>query len=175
MIDLSKLVSGVSGKTWLYLGLGLAVVGSYAGIYFYAYSKGNANAEIAIAKYTSSQLLKTTTIQEKTQEANDKIVIKYVDRDHTITKYKTIYVEAAAELPKAPNFSNGWVNLHDAAVNETPITSVLVNDSGDSGISQATGLQTVISNYSTCKAIRNQLINLQDSVNKHNELVSKAK
>lgn len=175
MIDLSKLVSGVSGKTWLYLGIGLAVIGSYAGVYFYAYSKGNANAEIAIAKYTSSQLQKTTTIQEKSQAANDKIIIKYVNRDRVITEYKTLYVKATDQLPKAPNFSNGWVNLHDAVINETPITPALIADPTDSGISQADGLARIASNYATCKATRNTLISLQESINQHNEIIAKTK
>jgi hypothetical protein len=60
-------------------------------------------------------------------------------------------------------------------VNETPITDPEIKDSTDSGVSQGDALSKVIDNYSTCKAIRNQLIQLQIAITNNNQIISKTK
>ena len=163
----------LSAKVISYLLGGIAVIGSYAGVGFYCYHKGASESKTVIAQYQADNAIKAQTVQTQVQKSNDNVVVKYVDRDKVITQYRTVYVKATDALPKTANLSNGWLNLHDAAVNETQIPASAVNDANDSGYSQGDALNTVITNYSTCKGIRNQLVQLQESITNNNAIISK--
>ncbi len=97
-------------------------------------------------------------------------VTEYVDRvqtvyvaGKTITKEIPVYVTAQADA--ACTIPAGFVRIHDAAAaNLAPEPAAGNPDAPAAGIALSAVAETVADNYTTCHAIRAQVIGLQDYV-----------
>lgn len=112
-----------------------------------------------------------TTRQERDHARSSvRVVEKYVDRVQivrvagaTITKEIPVYVtekaDAACPIPA------GFVRVHDAAAANVPADAAAGDpDAPATGVTLSAVAETVADNYTTCHAIREQVIGLQDYV-----------
>jgi hypothetical protein len=97
----------------------------------------------------------------------ESVVTEYVDRivtvyktGATITKEVPIYVSKAADASCV--VPNGFVRLHDAGAASVPVSGgPRVTDDAGSGITLSTVAETVVDNYTDCRANAEQLSKLQ--------------
>lgn len=98
-------------------------------------------------------------------------VTEYVDRvqtvyvaGKTITKEIPVYVTAQADA--ACTIPAGFVRIHDAAAaNAAPQPGAGDPDAPATGVTLSAVAETVADNYTTCHAIREQVIGLQRYIN----------
>lgn len=109
--------------------------------------------------------------QERNALSGDaKVITRYVDRVQyvreagaTIVKEVPVYVTPEAD--RACPVPAGFVRVHDAAAENRPLAGPAGDpDAPAAGIALSTVASTVTDNYTTCHAIREQLIGLQDAV-----------
>lgn len=110
-------------------------------------------------------------IEQRDAASGDaKVITRYVDRVQyvreagaTIVKEVPIYVTPEAD--RACSVPVGFVRLHDAAAENRPLAGPAGDpDAPAAGIALSTVASTVADNYTSCHAIREQLIGLQDAV-----------
>ncbi|HGM5039158.1 TPA: hypothetical protein ACKPZ9_000710 [Stenotrophomonas maltophilia] len=142
----------------LLLGIGVALV-QQRRIDGIVRQRDNAEAERDAAK------------QERDVLSGDaKVVTRYVDRVQyvreagtTIVKEVPVYVTPEAD--RACPVPAGFVRVHDAAAENRPLAGPAGDaDAAAAGIALSTVGATVADNYTTCHAIREQLIALQLAV-----------
>lgn len=100
----------------------------------------------------------------------ERVVVRYVDRVQvvrergaTITKEIPVYVTAQADAQCA--IPAGFVSVHDAAAQNVPLGEPAGDpDAPAAGVTLSAVAATVSDNYTTCHAIREQLIGLQEYV-----------
>lgn len=101
-----------------------------------------------------------------------KVITRYVDRVQyvreagaTIVKEVPVYVTPQAD--RVCPVPVGFVRLHDAAAENRPLAGPAGDpDAPAAGIALSTVANTIAGNYTSCHAIREQLIGLQDVVRK---------
>lgn len=100
---------------------------------------------------------------------SERIVTQYVDRvqivhatGQTILQKVPVYVPASADA--ACTVPTGFVRLHDTAAQSIMPGSAGPADAQASGLALSTVAGTVVDNYTTCHAIAEQLMALQDWV-----------
>lgn len=100
----------------------------------------------------------------------DRVVTQYVDRVNVVEKVgktiiKEIPVYVTAEADRACAVPAGFVRVHDAAATGVPPPGPAgAADAAPAGIALSAVAGTVAENYTSCRAIREQLIGLQDYV-----------
>jgi len=140
--------------------LGLILVFS-AGFHF-----GGASAKQKALEVDNARLSKAFEQGQATGTVRDVVVTQYVDRDRviyktgaTITKEVPVYVSAQADAACA--VPRGFVRLHDAAAASVLPGPAGAADAAGSGIALSAVTAVVVDNYTTCNAVRNQLMSLQ--------------
>lgn len=126
-------------------------------------------------KWDEAKLSETTfatVIRYKQADSTVQIVTKYVDRIRTVhVTGDTIIKEVPIYVPSdSPDLPGGFRVLHDAAaVGELPNPARIAD--ADPVPAQNLG-ETIVWNYTTCRATAEQLISLQDWVRKQDEIYS---
>lgn len=113
--------------------------------------------------------LKMTQLQDQLTAAQTNVLIKYVEK---VTEIKTKGKETIKYVPQiitkevdaACNLPNGFVRLHNSAVDASAVESRPDVDAAPSGIELSTATETIVSNYTQCNAQRAQLNALIDVV-----------
>lgn len=106
----------------------------------------------------------------------DKVVTEYVERVKVVEKagktiIKEIPVYVTAEADRACTVPAGFVRVHDAAATGEPLPGPAgAADAAPAGIALSTVAGTVVDNYTSCRAIREQLIGLQSYVQEFQRL-----
>jgi hypothetical protein len=117
-----------------------------------------------------------TAIEQRDAISGDaKVITRYVDRVQyvreagaTIVKEVPVYVTPQAD--RACPVPVGFVRLHDAAAENRPLAGPAGDpDAPAADIALSTVANTVADNYTSCHAIREQLIGLQDAVRQRQE------
>lgn len=130
------------------------------------------DTEAAKARYAIATVERDTArIERDAARANVRIVTQYVDRVRTvhvtgatITKEIPVYVTAKADA--ACVVPAGFVRIHDAAAaNAPPDPGAGDPDAPAAGVTLSAVADTVAGNYTTCHAIREQVIGLQQYIN----------
>jgi hypothetical protein len=112
-----------------------------------------------------------TAVEQRNALTGDtKVITRYVDRVQyvreagaTIVKEVPVYVTPQAD--RACPVPVGFVRLHDAAAENRPLAGAAGDpDAPAAGIALSAVASTVADNYTSCHAIREQLIGLQDAV-----------
>lgn len=110
----------------------------------------------------------------------DVVVTEYVERERiiyktgkTITKEVPVYVTPDADA--ACTLTRGFVRLHDAAAANVLPGPAEPADAGPAGIALSAATGVIADNYTTCRATRNQLTNLQRWVRETHAKVNNAK
>ncbi|MFK3649283.1 hypothetical protein ACI2IY_12745 [Lysobacter enzymogenes] len=128
--------------------------------------------DAAEARYAVATVERDTArVERDAARANIRIVTRYVDRVQTvhvtgatITKEIPVYVTAKADA--ACVVPAGFVRIHDAAAaNAAPDAAAGDPDAPAAGVTLSAVADTVTGNYTTCHAIREQVIGLQEYVN----------
>jgi len=104
------------------------------------------------------------------EQRDAKVITRYVDRVQyvreagaTIVKEVPVYVTPQAD--RACPVPVGFVRLHDAAAENRPLAGPAGDpDAPAAGVALSTVASTVADNYTSCHAIREQLIALQVAV-----------
>lgn len=140
----------------------LIVVALLALFGWWCYGKGAASVQADWDKAVDDAKLHASQTETKQAEATVKVVTEYVDRVKVVhQKGEEIIREVPVYIrPADYMLPLGFGVLHDAAA-----TGVFPDASGDTDaatIDAAAALETVVGNYTTCTAIREQLISLQD-------------
>ena len=143
----------------------IIVVVVVGGAFTYGYTKGSAKSATEIAKYSARNADLQSKIDNQQVKVVDHIITQYVDR---IVKVKEtgVHNEQVAKnvVPDNTVLSNGWVYVHDSAVEGNNADATISADATPSGIEANQALGTVTSNYAQCHATEEQLIALQDWV-----------
>lgn len=102
-------------------------------------------------------------------KASEKIVIRYVDRVHTVhdvgaTIVREVPVYVTPKADAACTVPRGFVRVHDAAAAGVLPGPAEPTDDRPAGLALSTASAVVVDNYTTCHAIAEQLIALRDWV-----------
>ncbi|HWX66033.1 MAG TPA: hypothetical protein VNZ27_06320 [Rhodanobacter sp.] len=126
--------------------------------------------DAAEARATAAEAdVRTAQAQLAQKQSSDHIVVKYVDRVQvihergaTITREIPVYVTAQADA--ACTVPAGFVRVHDAAAANGLPGPAGAADAQPSGLALSAVAGTLVDNYTTCHAVAEQLIALQDWV-----------
>jgi hypothetical protein len=150
---------------------GAAIV---AAVFVFGYMKGSAYAETKIAEFSATANKKIADLEKKNTELTNKVIIKYVDRVHTIKEKEIVYRDIATKsVPSQHNMSNGWVYAHDISAISGDADPARASDASPSGIKDNEALITIFSNYSRCEQNAEQLIALQKWITDNKSAIDK--
>ena len=140
----------------------LAIVALIAGVFFYGYTKGSANADAKLARFAAEQGKQIVALEKKNADISNNVVTEYVDVTNTIREKEYVYLDAAKNnVPAQHDMSSGWVYTHDISASAGDADPTRASDASPSGIKDNTTLLTIISNYATCQTNAEQLRQLQ--------------
>ena len=140
------------------LGATLLLVGAF----IFGYMKGNARAEAEIQKFSAKAAQQIAELEKKNAQTTNKIVTEYVDRVRTVKEKEYVYITKIKDnVPSQYYLSNGWVYGHDLSTTNDDADSTRLADATPSEFKDNQALETIVSNYATCKANAEQLIALQ--------------
>jgi len=152
--------------------LTLAAIGVGAAIQQSRIGAAQADAEQVRQQLRTVTGERDTARQERDAARGTVITVtEYVDRvqtvyvaGKTITKEIPVYVTAKADA--ACTIPAGFVRIHDAAAtNRAPEPAAGDPDAPAAGVTLSAVAETVADNYTTCHAIREQVIGLQRWIN----------
>lgn len=146
----------------------LAIAGSS---YYYGYSKAKTKAEHDFLEKENKAQAQIINLQNQLAEAKDKVIIKYINKVKVITERKYIYVDQAKNTPSKCELSSGWVYLHDSSAKGNLPDASRSSDATSSGIRDNKALETVVSNYSTCRQTSEQLKALQEWIRENKKII----
>lgn len=153
----------------------LALLATIAGGAAYQQSRiasARAEAEQARQQLRAAQAERDAAREElDAARRNVRVVTQYVDRVQkvyvagaTITKEVPVHVTAKADA--ACTVPAGFVRLHDAAAANVPPDAAAGDpDAPAAGVTLSAVAETVAGNYTTCHALREQVIGLQAYIN----------
>lgn len=157
-----------SATTWrvklIIFGLVLALMSiTHGATYYIAYNKGKAISQIEISQYKNQITTLQSRINKGQGTINEKVVVKYLDRDHYIDRvvYQNHDVIRDVVVSRPSTVTEGWVYSHDQAVTGSLIDPVLASNSTPSGIKDTDVLQTVATNYGSSLHNQNQVTSWQ--------------
>jgi hypothetical protein len=149
----------------------LLIVGVAGYSYYYGYSTAKTKADKELLEKENAAQASIIELQKQLSEAKDKVVIKFIEKTNTITERKYIYVDQAKNSPSKCELSSGWVYLHDSSAKGSIPDPAGSSDANSSGIRDNQALETVVSNYSTCRQTAEQLKSLQEWVRENNKII----
>ena len=145
----------------------IALSALLGGVYFWGYFNGVAGEQGKAKAAEVKQLRDAFDQGQALGTVRDVVVTKVVERERviyktgqTITKEVPVYVTPAADA--ACTLTRGFVRLHDAAAANLLPGPAEPADAGPAGVALSAATETVADNYTTCHAIRNQLIGWQE-------------
>lgn len=156
------------------LGIVLLVLGIAGYSYYYGYTSAKTKAEKEAFEKENAAQASIIELQKQLTEAKDKVVIKFIEKTNTITERKYIYVDQAKNSPSKCELSSGWVYLHDSSAKGSIPDPAGSSDANSSGIRDNQALETVVSNYSTCRQTAEQLKALQEWIRENNKIIEGA-
>lgn len=146
----------------------LAIVALIAGVFFYGYTKGSANADAKLAQFSAQQSAQIVELEKKNSEISAQTVTEYVDRVNTIKEKEYVYRDIIKDrVPTQHVMSNGWVYTHDLGASSGDADPARASDATASGIADTTALLTIIKNYATCQTNAEQLKKLQQWIDEN--------
>lgn len=135
----------------------------------FGWIKGAAHATEALEAAAVKQSLTAARIRNRQAEATAQVVTQYVDRvkvvreaGATIVKEVPVYVTQDADADCRIN--RGFVRLHDAAAAGRIPEPAGNSDAAPAGIALSAAASTVADNYGRCRENAEQLIALQEWV-----------
>jgi len=152
--------------------LALAAIGFGAAIQQSRIGAAKADADQVRQQLRTVTGERDTALQERDAARGTVITVtEYIDRvqtvyvaGKTITKEIPVYVTAQADA--ACTIPAGFVRIHDAAAaNVAPEPAAGDPDAPAAGVTLSAVAETVTDNYTTCHAIREQVIGLQHYIN----------
>lgn len=150
----------------------LAIVALIAGVFFYGYTKGSANADAKLASFAAEQGKQIVALEKKNSEISNKVVTEYVDRVNTIKEKEYVYRDIIKDrVPTQYDMSSGWVYTHDLSVSAGDADAARASDARPSGITDTAALLNIVSNYATCQTNAEQLRKLQSWITENKAAV----
>lgn len=144
------------------LGIGLAILLSYVGVFFaghqIGYTKGVSQAKVQIAQFEAKATKQNSKLKDVQNKSNEVTVIKYVDRVKVVEK--NVYVNRdviKTVVPEQFNVSKGWLYAHNQAVLGLPVDPELAKDPTPSKASDLLALLKINENYGVCLANKAQV------------------
>jgi len=158
--------------------LGLALIGAL--LFALGWVKGSSDELDKARQVEVKQLRQAFEQGQALGTVRDRVVTQYVDRVKVVEKVgqtivKEIPVYVTAEADRACTVPAGFVRVHDAAAAGVPPPEPAGSaDAAPAGIALSAVAGTVADNYTSCRAIREQLISLQEYLQEHDNLTNKA-
>jgi hypothetical protein len=145
----------------------VAAVAVLAWVYVAGYASGKSSEQDKAKTAEVKQLREAFEQGQALGTVRDVVVTQYVDRDRviyktgkTITKEVPVYVTPAADAACA--LTRGFVRLHDSAAANVLPGPARATDAEPARVALSAATEVIADNYTTCNAIRNQLIGLQE-------------
>ena len=140
----------------------LAVVFVVGGAFGAGYRKGTEQGEVMIQKAANEAEQLKIELEKEQHNIKEHVVTEYKDKIIHVKDREVVYQNAAdTHLQSKFNVANGWVYIHDSAVNGGNIDPQKAADATDSPYTENQALGTVLSNYSVCLQNAQQLVSLQ--------------
>ncbi|HFH4653106.1 hypothetical protein [Pseudomonas aeruginosa] len=164
--------------TRLYGWAAVAALGAL--LWAHGWLAGVASADESAQQAQREQLRQAFEQGQALGTVRDRVVTQYVDRVKVVEKVgqtivKEIPVYVTAEADRACTVPAGFVRVHDAAAAGVPPPEPAgPADAAPAGIALSAVAGTVADNYTSCRAIREQLISLQEYLQEHDNLTKKA-
>lgn len=136
---------------------GLLLGGSYIAGKTVGYDKGYAVSEKTINDYKDKNVELTLQIDANQQDINNKIRLGMFDRVKVIYQDKIVYQAQADKLVPLFNMSNGWIDLHDAAISGKTVSEAQLTDNTPSAYKDNYALGVIASNYQIDRLTREKL------------------
>lgn len=157
------------------------LLGGIVAVLFFTFYGGKYSEE-SKHKIAEAELnTKIAILEGKAAEVTHDVEIRYVDRIKEVEKIKVEYKDGYVDrfITKEDNskciINNGFVRLHDSAANGEVPGPAKGTDEDASEFKLSDVGRTVTYNYLTFKEVRDQLIGLQDWVNRQKTLMDTAK
>ncbi len=156
----------------------LAIIGVVSliaiGSYYYGYRTAHKECQNVITKYELDASKKSDELHTIQLHIVDKLVPEYITKIQKIEKVKKVNVYVAENyVPDHEYLSDGWLYVHNAAVEGTEAVTSSAANATPSSVTAGQALAVVTENYAICKENAQQLIGLQNYIKAYNAAVDK--
>ena len=153
----------------------LAILLLLVGVFGYGYMKGSHKADVELTAFANRAQAMQIALNTERANIKEKIVTQYVDRIEVVKEKEYVYREKAKTVvPAQYTLSNGWVYLHDVSATGGNADDARTSDATASEIKENQALGVVVENYSICQQNAQQLVALQDYIQRVKGAVDKA-
>jgi len=156
------MVTGGVTSYWKYIAIFVVACSVLGGVSLWSYDKGVAKSNAVIANYQLKLSQDETKLSQAVTVIQTQVITKYVTKTVTIHDHaKTNATVINSVVPGISILSSGWISAHNAAAQGLIVDPTLAAVVTPSGVTESQALGVVADNYSTCLAIRENLIALQ--------------
>jgi hypothetical protein len=153
----------------------LAILLLLVGVFGYGYMKGSHKADVELTAFANRAQAMQIALNAEKANIKERIVTEYVDKVQVVKEREYVYREKAKTVvPAQYTLSNGWVYLHDVSATGGNADDARTSDATASDIKDNQALGVVVENYSICQQNAQQLVALQDYIQRVKGAVDKA-